>query len=134
MIWEVRAVIVVRLTELVKSNSDPLMILLTFMCGDVIVGLLHYFKDGTFASSACIKGIVKKMGVIIVFVVFGLIAPMDKVYQTAFNIFVTAATAGELVSFLQHVSNLGDIAGLSALRDYLEKNTREHKKEEEQDE
>ena len=104
------------------------------MCGDVIVGVLHYFKDGTFASSACSKGIVKKIGELIVFVVFGLLAPTNKVYETAFNIFVAAATLGELVSFLQHTASLGDIAGLSDLREYLDKNTREHKKGGEQDE
>lgn len=121
-------------TRLATTNDGALMILLTVMCGDVIVGVLHYFKDGTFASSACSKGIVKKIGELIVFVVFGLLAPTNKVYETAFNIFIAAATLGELVSFLQHTASLGDIAGLSALREYLDKNTSEHKKEGEQDE
>lgn len=122
------------LKNLATTNDGALMILLTVMCGDVIVGVLHYFKDGTFASSACSKGIVKKIGELIVFVVFGLLSPTNKVYETAFNIFVAAATIGELVSFLQHTSSLGDIAGLSALREYLDNNTLEHKKEGEQDE
>ena len=126
MIWEVRAV--ETLKNLATTNDGALMILLTVMCGDVIVGVLHYFKDGTFASSACSKGIVKKIGELIVFVVFGLLAPTNKVYEIAFNIFVATATLGEIMSFLQHTASLGDIAGLSALRDYLDKNTREHKR------
>ena len=132
MIWEGRAV--ETLKNLATTNDGALMILLTVMCGDVIVGGLHYFKNGTFASSACSQGIVKKIGELIIFVVFGLLAPTNKVYETAFNIFVAAATLGELVSLLQHTASLGDIAGLSALREYLDKNTREHKKEGEQDE
>lgn len=120
--------------KLATTNDGALMILLTVMCGDVIIGVLHYFKDGTFASSACSKGIVKKIGELIVFVVFGLLSPTNNIYEIAFNIFVAAATLGELVSFLQHTSSLGDIAGLSALREYLDKNTREHKKEVEHDE
>ena len=35
--------------DLAKTNNGSLMVLLTVMCGDVIVGVLHYFKDGTFA-------------------------------------------------------------------------------------
>lgn len=79
MIWEVRAVEVAKeiVNRLATTNDGALMILLTVMCGDVIVGVLHYFKDGTFASSACSKGIVKKIGELIVFVVFGLLAPYE---------------------------------------------------------
>lgn len=119
-----------RITEMLATiNSNVLesaKILIYIMCADVIAGVLHYGKDRKFASSACMKGIVKKLGELLVFTLFGVISSKNELYSNALVIFTSAATLGELLSFLNHVSLLGNIFGLKELNDFINKNTNEN--------
>nr|DAY01570.1 MAG TPA: holin [Caudoviricetes sp.] len=113
---------------MLNSNVyESAKILICIMCADVIAGVLHYGINKKFASSACMSGIIKKIGELLVFALFGVLASHNELYNNALIIFTGAATLGELLSFLNHVSLLGNIFGLKELNNFIRRNTNENK-------